>query len=97
MVLAKPFHVLALVGEASAVDVEARVNPASQHPGPLGRQQPLVDQERDHPCAEEFLQGLETALAHDVEDPPNAQNSRRPPARAGGGGNPGTRRRCQWP
>ena len=23
----------------SAVDVEARVNPASQHPGPLGRQQ----------------------------------------------------------
>ena len=39
------FHVPALAGEhpTSAVDVEARVNPASQHPGPLGRQQPLVD------------------------------------------------------
>ena len=70
-VLGEPFHVLALAGEhpASAVDVEARVNPASQHPGPLGRQQPLVDQKPDHPCAEEFLQGLETGLGHDVEDP----------------------------
>jgi hypothetical protein len=38
-VLAEPFHVLALAGEhpASAVHVEARVNPASHHPGPLGR------------------------------------------------------------
>ena len=70
-VLGEPFHVLALAGEhpTSAVDVEARVNPASQHPGPLGRQQPLVDQKRDHPCSEEFLQGLETGLGHDVEDP----------------------------
>jgi hypothetical protein len=28
----------------------------------------LVDQKRDHPCAEEVLQGLETAPGHDVED-----------------------------
>ena len=70
-VLGEPPHVLALAGEhpTPAVDVEARVNPASQHPGPLGRQHPLVDQKRDHPCPEEVLQGLEPALGHDVEDP----------------------------
>ena len=43
-VLGEPFHVLALAGEhpASAVDIEARVNPSSQHPGPLW--------EADHYC-----------------------------------------------
>ena len=52
--------------------LKPEVNPASQYPGPLGRQQPLVDQKCDHPCPEEFLQGLETGLGHDVEDPQNS-------------------------
>jgi hypothetical protein len=50
-VLGEPFYVLARAGEhlTSAVDVEARVNPASQHPGPLGRQP--VDSNRDNRTA----------------------------------------------
>ncbi len=60
------FHVLALAGQqhpTSAVDVEARVRTQPRsHPGPLGRQQPLVGQKRDHPCAESSSKGLRSVL-----------------------------------
>jgi hypothetical protein len=70
-VLGEPSHVLALAGEhpTPAVDVEARVNPASQHPARSGGSTPLSIRNVIHPCPEEVLQGLETALGHDVEDP----------------------------
>gem|GEM_PF-2329491 len=68
-VLGEPLHVLAVVGRhaLAAVDVEPGVPPTAQHPGAFGRQEPLLDQKRDDPCAEEFLQRGEAHVGHHVK------------------------------
>jgi hypothetical protein len=75
-VLGKPFHVLALAGEhpASAVDVEARVNPASQHPGPLGGSSPLSTRNVITRARKEVLQELETLSGMTWKTPERANS-----------------------
>lgn len=53
----------------AAVDVEPRMLRGAQQVRPFGRQQPLVDQKRDDPRAEEFLQRREAGLGHHIEEP----------------------------
>jgi len=57
---------------AAAVDVEPRMPPATQHVRSFGRQKPLLDQERDDPCTEEFLQRRE-AHVDKIEDDDDVQ------------------------
>ena len=45
------------------------LNPECTHPGALGRQESLLHQKRDDPCAEEFLQRREVRLGHHMEKP----------------------------
>jgi len=46
--------------------------PATQHVRSFGRQKPLLDQERDDPCTEEFLQRRE-AHVDKIEDDDDVQ------------------------
>jgi len=53
----------------AAVDVEPGVRPSAQHPGALRRQESLLDQKCDDPCAEEFLQRGEAHVGHHMKKP----------------------------
>ena len=70
-VLGQPLHVLAVAGRhpLATVDVEPRMLPTTQHVRPFGRQEPLLDQERDDPRAEEFLQRREAHVGHQMKKP----------------------------